>query len=180
MKFSTLKFSIASITLLALGSTHAQSSQSGNIGFTGNISPTTCVVHADDRNQSILYGIVPPTTGFTGNGGAVGNVALPAYEQPMVIRIINCTTPGNGHPTTASAQFRGPITSAGRVNTSNSSVEIEVLHNNAPFNLNNPTPPITLTTATNTLNFRTRYYVSSVPVNPGEANANLTFSMSYQ
>src|SRR2546427_8774050 len=84
-------------TTLFRSSVHAQSTQSGIVRFTGNISPVTCIVNLGSRDQKIDFGIVPPNDrGFTSGGGAVGNVALPAHQRTITIRLDGCSTPEIG------------------------------------------------------------------------------------
>ncbi|BDE69568.1 hypothetical protein HQS1_06920 [Delftia lacustris] len=113
----------------------------------------------------------------------MGNVALPAHQRTITIRLDGCSTPGaNSQPTTATVRFDGPIRN-GRINTSNATADIQLLENNsttAIWDLSGPSAPVNLQSGTNTLNYIARYYVAAVPLAPGEANAEATFTMNYQ
>lgn len=182
MKKFLIKSSIAGLSLLAMGTTYAQ--QSGTVNFSGDINPVTCVVALASRNQTIDYGVVPPNaTGFTGGGGAVGNVAQAAFSKPVVITLTGCSTPGsNNQPSSASVKFTGPINSAGRFSTTgNTSVDIELLEHGSstPWDLRNNSAGVTLVAGTNTLSFLSRFYVATLPLGVGPATVNATFVMSY-
>lgn len=185
MKKLILKSSIACLSLMALGTVHAQTAQSARVEFAGNISAVTCTVNNNSRNQRINYGIVPPNaTGFTGGGGAVGNVALPAFERPITIVLDGCSTPGGAaqHPSSARVRVTGPVNAEGRLSTSNATADIQLLEHGSTtdvWNLNQDSRNVPINAGTNTLRFISRYYVAALPLGGGAAEANAIFNMDY-
>ena len=180
-----LKSSIAGLSLLAFGTAHAQTAQSAAVDFTGSISPVTCTVSTATRNPKVNFGPVPPTnTGFTGGGGAVGNVALPAYEKAINITLEGCSTAGvAGHPSSILVRVTGPVNAGGRLSTSNRTADIQLLEHGSStdvWDLNNDSRSIPITPGPINLRFISRYYVAAVPMTTGAANANAVFTMDYR
>ena len=181
MNQSIFKFAIAGLSLLAFGAAHAQSENSAKIDFTGSVSPVTCVIKNDDRTKGIYFGIVPPSTGFTGSG--VGSVAASGYEKDFTISLEGCTTPGqNGHPSTVRVLATGGVNNDGRLSTNNNTVDIQLSQPNLisdTWNMRNPSRTVNLSTSVVEMNFRSKYYIARTPLSAGQANAALTLTMDY-
>lgn len=184
MKKLILKSSIACLSLMGLGAVHAQTAQSARVEFAGQISATTCVVSANSQNQLILYGPVPPdNTGFTGAGGAVGNVARPAFARDIVIVLDGCSAVAGAPVGSVNVRVRSNTLNAeGRLGTNNPTVDIQLLQHGSTtdvWNLRTASQDIPLVAGSNTLRFNSRYYVAALPLSPGAADAEATFSMQY-
>ena len=148
----------------------------GTISFTGSVTDTACTVDAASANQTVKLGTVAASS-FT----AAGSTAAAARFS---INLTGCPAAAK----TASVRFDGLVSSGnssllslspGQTAT-NLGVGLYQLDSSQLIPIGSPTPSVPLTTSgTNTISFIAKYVAISTPVGVGTANANATFTVSY-
>lgn len=148
--------------------------ETSTINFTGKIVESTCTLDTGSKNQDIGLGTIASNT-FV-------NADTTSLETKFKIELKDCSAAYEN----AKITFRGDTMpgNSTRLNVTGGATNlgIEILENDTPLDLDGSTSSDakTLGSGTNTFNFAARYISTGSVVEPGDANANVNFTVEYQ
>lgn len=171
---SALHATIAGIAFLAMGTAQAQTAgtNSGEISFSGSITPSTCSVKSGDQIKRVNMLSARPAD-FKAAGDVKG-------ETPFNITLENCTV-GTGIPTKATARFSGTnINSNSRLNNSGTADGVDIAINAGGSNALTTPAQIDLVAGDNVLNFTATYHATKAQIKAGTVLSQVNFDITYQ
>lgn len=151
----------------------------GTVHFTGEVVDAACAVSKDSEDLPVALGQVRSAT--LADAGSVAN------QTPFNITLVDCDTTV---ASTAAIAFAGPATTAGDAlsvssittqGTAATNVGIQILDKDGTVLAPNTdtSSPATLINGTNTLPFTAQFVSTEGGATPGAADADATFSVTY-